>query len=116
MDLLKRSERLFDILEAVAFNFFVGIPSAPCSGFIVSPENGLGQGFDYLYTGIPQESWMSQKFYIECISNTSGSLSGHRVVEVTEKLVVEYISFSTSFVTRAELGAIVKQGYRISFL
>ena len=83
---------------------------------LVSPENGLGQGFDYLYTGIPQESWMSQKFYIECISNTSGSLSGHRVVEVTEKLVVEYISFSTSFVTRAELGAIVKQGYRISFL
>ena len=29
MDLLKRSERLFDVLEAVAFNILVEIPSAP---------------------------------------------------------------------------------------
>ena len=29
MDLLKRSERLLDILEAVAFSILVEIPSAP---------------------------------------------------------------------------------------
>ena len=37
MDLLKRSERLLDILEAVAFSILVEIPSAPVA-FVESRE------------------------------------------------------------------------------
>ena len=110
INLLKRSERLFDILEVIAFSILVEIPSAPVA-FVEFRE------------------WMRSKTWSSLHRNSSGKLDESRVpishVSLEVKLGTEWLklrknwllsisAFGTSLMTRAELGT-SRAGIKDSF-
>ena len=110
-DLLKRSERLFDIQVAVAFSILVEIPSAPVA-FVESRE------------------WMKLKTCSPVHRNSSGKLDESRSpmlhislevklgtvwLKLQKNWLLRISAFCTSFVTRVELGP-NRAGIEDSFL